>query len=185
MIIFDNELKSQMDSTSDSNFNSDSDSDSDLEEFKPGPYIELKAAEVPRGWTNDPRDLPRDGSCISLAVHPSYFIPDPKPMLHDGYDMYVFSGGDAWYYAWAGISGAVWRIDEPSLPVILKKLRRGLQKLPLTLLRACDGPSGEPDSTVPFRENPHFVNSQKLATELEEICRTRRHAMLLGPACVG
>jgi len=100
------------------------------EEFKPGSYVELRASQVPYGWSNNPRHLRVNvyftgkADDVKATLMTDYNIPGVRPFLTDRMSLYLLEGGDKKY-----ISDYVARIEEPSLQKILTALgSRGLPR---------------------------------------------------------
>lgn len=51
-----------------------------------------------------------------------YNIPNARPIIVDGRDLFLLDGGDKRYYVWCGISSDVGRIKERDLRKILAVL---------------------------------------------------------------
>lgn len=136
------------------------------------PYVELRTADVPIGWSNHP-DLLHVNTYfahhrVNETLHPSLYFSRPRPILTDTQSIYIFEEKGRGYFVWNDISGFVAEIKENSWEDIIGKMRDGgLFSMTLSPLRTVNGPSGEPTSNIPYLPNPDFVDRPRLTENLQ------------------
>lgn len=137
-----------------------------------GHYVELRTVEVPIGWSNHPDLLQVEDYFWELRIneclHPSLYFSRPRPILTDTQHDFIFEEQGRGYYLYNDISGYVFQIKENSLKDILAKWRDGgLFSMTFSQLRTVDGPSGEPDSNIPYLPSPDFVDRPRLTEKFQ------------------